>query len=34
MGLTILSSVIMVVMSFLIDVIYVVIDPRIKLYDK
>jgi ABC-type dipeptide/oligopeptide/nickel transport system permease component len=26
--------VIMVVMSFLIDVIYVVIDPRIKLYDK
>jgi oligopeptide transport system permease protein len=34
MGLTILSSVIMVVMSFLIDVIYVLIDPRIKLYDK
>ncbi len=34
MGLTILSSAIMVVASFLIDVLYVVIDPRIKLHEK
>jgi len=34
MGLTILSSAIMVVASFLIDVLYLVIDPRIKLYEK
>lgn len=34
MGLTILSSVIMVVATFIIDVIYVIIDPRIKLYDQ
>lgn len=34
MGLTILSSGIMVVAVFIIDIIYVIIDPRIKLYDK
>ncbi len=34
MGLTILSSVIMVVAVFLIDIIYLLIDPRIKLYEK
>lgn len=34
MGLTILSAVIMVVATFIIDVIYVIIDPRIKLYDN
>lgn len=34
MGLTILSSSIMVVAAFLIDLLYVLIDPRIKLYNK
>jgi len=34
MGLTILSSAIMVVAVFLIDIIYLLIDPRIKLYEK
>ncbi len=34
MGLTILSAVIMVVAVFIIDVVYVIIDPRIKLYEK
>jgi ABC-type dipeptide/oligopeptide/nickel transport system permease component len=34
MALTILTSVIMVVAVFLIDIIYMLIDPRIKLFDK
>jgi oligopeptide transport system permease protein len=34
MALTILSSVIMVIAVFLIDIIYLFIDPRIKLYDN
>jgi oligopeptide transport system permease protein len=34
MGLTILSSAIMVVAVFIIDIIYLIIDPRIKLYEK
>lgn len=34
MALTILTSAIMVVAVFLIDIIYMLIDPRIKLYDK
>lgn len=34
MGLTILSSAIMIVAGFLIDIVYVILDPRIKLYDK
>lgn len=34
MGLTILSSAIMVVAVFIIDIIYMFLDPRIKLYEK
>lgn len=34
MGLTILSSAIMEVASFIIDILYMLIDPRIKLYEK
>jgi oligopeptide transport system permease protein len=34
MALTILSSAIMVVAVFLIDIVYMILDPRIKLYDK
>ena len=34
MALTILSSAIMVVAVFIIDIIYMLLDPRIKLYDK
>jgi len=34
MGLTILSSAIMVVAVFIIDMIYLFIDPRIKLYEN
>jgi oligopeptide transport system permease protein len=34
MALTILSSAIMVVAVFIIDMIYMLLDPRIKLYDK
>jgi oligopeptide transport system permease protein len=34
MALTIISSAIMVVAVFLIDIIYMILDPRIKLYEK
>ena len=34
MALTILSSAIMLVAVFLIDIVYMILDPRIKLYDK
>jgi len=34
MALTILSSVIMVVAVFIIDIVYMILDPRIKLYEK
>jgi oligopeptide transport system permease protein len=33
MALTIVSAAVMVIAVFLIDIIYVLIDPRIKLYD-